>query len=514
MTKTVVLSIPRLEPHRPPPGPAIIAKICEQQGHDVTAYDLNIKFFNYCKNRNIDYHGFDQVWNKFADPDKTQTEILEQFLTVWCNRIVSENYDYIMLGVFGISGTVFAKTLLTKLRPLTQAKIIIGGMGAGTAGLTNPEDCFGFQLKNQGLIDTYIVGEGEVSLVKALNNETGPGINNTEVSQIDDLDQLPQPDYKFYNLDEYDYLIPNEKEVFITGSRGCVRKCTYCDIERYWPKFRYRSGQNIADEIIDNYERFGITRFYFTDSLINGSFKAFNDMCEKLSDYKFDHPLSWSGQFIFRDRKSIPKDHFAMVKAAGADILMVGIETGSDRVRFDMGKKFTNEDIDFQLEEFSKYGIHIVPLMFTGYITETLEDHYENLKMFERWQKYVANGTIVGLELGTSLVILPGAPVERMIDSHGLSFIVDEQMEPDLKLWWSEANPDLTITERIRRKLEVHETAIKYAYPVWRQASRLRELKELILKHDLHTRQLQKFYKLVPDTDQTKIAVFSKIDKV
>ena len=514
MTKTVILSIPRLEPHRPPPGPAIIAKICEQQGHNVTAYDLNIKFFNFCKTQNYDYHGFDQVWNRFADPSKEQSTILENFLNIWCNRLADENYDYIMIGIFGQSGTVFAKSFLTRLRSMTTAKIIVGGMGAGVSGLTNPEDCFGYKLKQDGLVDTYIIGEGEISLIKALNNETGPGINNTEISQLDDLDILPQPDYKFYDLTEYDYLVPNQKEVFITGSRGCVRKCTYCDIEKFWPKFRYRSGQSIADEIIDNYERFGITRFYFTDSLINGSFKAFNDMCEKLARYKFNHPLSWSGQFIFRDRKSIPKDHFAMVKEAGADILMVGIETGSDRIRFEMGKKFTNEDIDFQLEEFSKYGIHIVPLMFTGYLTETIEDHYENLKIFKRWQRYVADGTIVGMELGSSLIILPGAPVERMIDSHGLSFIVDEQMEPDLKLWWADANPDLTIKERIRRKLEMHETAIKYAYPVWRQASRLRELKELILKNNLHTKEFQKFYKLVPTTEQAKIAVFSKLDKI
>jgi hypothetical protein len=513
LTKTVVISVPRLEPHRPPPGPAIIAKICEQQGHDVTAYDLNIKFFHHCKKRNIDYHGFDQAWNRFADLNEQQNNTLEDFLSHWCNLIAAENYDYIMIGIFGMSGSVFARKFLTKIRKLTAANIIVGGMGAGTVGLTDPEDCLGYKLKNEGLIDTYIVGEGEVALIKVLNGETGPGINNTEVSQVDDLDALPQPDYKFFDLEEYDYLFSNEKEVFITGSRGCVRKCTYCDIERYWPKFRYRSGQNIAEEIIDNYERFGITRFYFTDSLVNGSFKAFNDMCDKLSKYKFDRPLSWSGQFIFRDKKSIPKNHFELMKAAGANILFVGLETGSDRVRFDMGKKFTNEDIDFQLEECSKYGIHVIPLMFTGYITETIEDHQENLKIFKRWQRFVADGTIVGMELGSSLIILPGAPVERMIDSHGLNFILDEQMEPDLKLWWSEANPDLTIKERIRRKLEIHEAAIKYAYPVWRQASRLTELKELILKNNLHTQELQKFYKLIPSINQTKVAVFSKADK-
>ena len=161
MTKTVVISVPRLEPHRPPPGPAIIAKICEQQGHNVTAYDLNIKFFQYCKKQNVDYHGFDQVWNHVADFNALQYELLEKFLDVWCKQISSENYDYIMIGIFGMSGSVFAREFLSKLRPLTGAKIIIGGMGTAAAGLTDPEDCLGYRLKNEGLIDVYVVGEGE-----------------------------------------------------------------------------------------------------------------------------------------------------------------------------------------------------------------------------------------------------------------------------------------------------------------------------------------------------------------
>ena len=514
MIKTLVVNGPRLEPHRPPPGPAIIAKVCEQQGHSVIAYDLNIKFFHYCKDRNINYHEFDGVWDQFAVMTQLQKTTLENFLDHWCKKIVDENYNFIMLSVFGMSGNTFAMAFLNKIRPLTSAKIIAGGMGIGVYGLTNSNDCFGQKLKQQNLIDTFIVGEGEVSLGKALNNETWPGVNNTEVFQIDDINSLPNPDYKFYNLGEYDYLIPNEPEVYITGSRGCVRKCTYCDVELFWPKYRYRSGNSIANEIIDNYERFGITRFYFTDSLVNGSLKAFGDMCEKLAQYRFDRPLSWSGQFIFRDRKTISKDFFPTMKAAGADILFVGIETGSDRVRFDMGKKFTNEDIDFQLEECSKNKIKIIPLMLTGYITETIEDHHETLKMFSRWQRYVADGTISGVEIGSNLVILPGAPVEHMIDTHNISFLLDQNQIPNISLWWSEKNPDLTIRERIRRKLEVHETAIKYAWPVWRQATRLTELKEMILKNNLHQAEPKKFFNLIPVSDHKKDLRLSKITTI
>jgi radical SAM superfamily enzyme YgiQ (UPF0313 family) len=513
LIKTAILNVPRLEPHRPPPGPAIIANVCKQLGHDVSAYDLNIKFFHYCKDLGLDYHGFDVIWDNVTDPTELQQKIINDFLTYWCDIIVKENYDNILLSIFGMSGNFFSTALLTKLRPMTTARIIAGGMGIGVHSLTDSDDCFGSKLKKLNLIDTYIVGEGELSVPLALEGKTGPGINNTEIAQISDIDNLPQPDYSFYNLDEYDYLIPGKKEVYITGSRGCVRKCTYCDVEKYWPKYRFRSGQNIADEIIDNYERFGITRFYFTDSLVNGSFKAFNDMCEKLSQYRFEIPISWSGQFIFRTKETVPKNHFKMMKEAGADILYVGLETGSDRVRFDMGKKFTNDDIEFQLEECSKYGITVMPLMFTGYITETIEDHHENLAFFKRFQKYVANGTIVGIELGSNLLILPGAPVERMIDSHGLKFLLNDQQEPNIELWWSEKNPDLTIRERIRRKIEVHETAIQYNWPVWRQASRLRELKELIVKNNLHTKTDKKFFSII-GIDSKKTIILNKINPI
>ena len=506
LMKTAVIAVPRLETHRPPPGPAIVANICAQQGHQVTVYDLNINLFGYSQKIGIDYHGFNSVFDQVSTPTEKQQKVLVKFVEYWADKIAQQQYDYIMLAVFGMSATWFAERFLKSLRPRTCAKIVAGGMGVGTFSLTNANRCFGENMRSQHLIDDYIVGEAEHSLITYLNGGHGPGINNTEYSQIDDIENLPEPDYSYFDLDQYNYLYPGQREVYITGSRGCVRKCTYCDVERFWPKYRYRSGQSISDEIIRNYERFGVTRFYFTDSLINGSLKLFADMCDKLAKYRFDKPISWSGQFIFRQKKTIPQDHFAVMAKAGADILFVGIETGSDRVRRDMGKNFTNDDIDFQLEQCHKYGIKVIPLMFTGYITETLDDHLDNLKVFERWQRFVANGTISGIELGSNLVILPGAPVANMIESHDLSFRLDQFGEPNIGVWQSGANPDLTIREQIRRKLQVHYTAIKYKWPVWRQESRLNEFKNYILQNRLWEDRCD-FYRIVPSSNGKKVII-------
>jgi hypothetical protein len=497
MTRTAIVTIPRIEPHRPPTGAAIVAKVCSNQGHAVTCYDLNIEFFDYCKQVNVDYHNFDSVWDRFSDPDSIQEQILTDFINYWARHIAKQSYDRVLFSVFGVSGIYFAERFLKVFKPMTTARVAAGGMGVSYTGLKTDGLGFGVKLRNAGLVDDYLTGEGEVLLIKYFNGEEGPGINNDTPHQVEDLDSLPWPDYSFYELDRYDYLTNNEREVFITGSRGCVRKCTYCDIERYWPKFRYRSGQNIADEIIHNYEEHGITRYYFTDSLINGSLKAFRDMCNKLAAYTFTTPIHWGGQYIFRPKSVMSDDDFKMIKAAGGDLFFVGFETGSDRLRFDMGKKFTNADIDYQLEQFSKNRLKVTPLMFTGYITETPEDHQANLDMFPRWQRYVADGTINGLELGSSLVILPGSPVERMINSHGLTFMLDSNNEPNIKLWHSSANPGLTVQERIRRKIEIHEQAIRYEYPVWRQAARLNDLKQMILKNNFHKPEIKKkFFKI------------------
>ena len=39
-----------------------------------------------------------------------------------------------------------------------------------------------------------------------------------------------------------------------------MRHCTFCDIHEFWTKFRFRSGKNIAEEMIENYEKHNIKR--------------------------------------------------------------------------------------------------------------------------------------------------------------------------------------------------------------------------------------------------------------
>lgn len=243
--------------------------------------------------------------------------------------------------------------------------------------------------------------------------------------------------------------------------------------------------------MIFHYEMTGVNKFYFTDSLINGSMKAFRDMCDKLADYNQSHSagFSWGGQFIWRPKRLDPPENFEMMRLAGADTFYVGVETGSDKIRWEMDKKFTNEDIDYSLEQFRKNNLKVMFLMLIGYVTETPEDHLETLAMFKRWQKYVATGTITGIDLGVTLLFLQGTPLEKMIESHGVSFLSPSSTSDQAwnitttKLWTSSMNPDFTIEERIRRRIETHKEAIKYNWPIWRGDQRLQGVKTMALNY-------------------------------
>ena len=479
--KNLVISVPRLEIHRPPISTAIVAEVIRSHNHEVKTLDLNCEFYHYLSDRQA-YYDYDEIWDRHREPTFRELKNIIRFIKLHLPEI--DRHDQLWVSVFGSSAHVFTQLLLKLIQKhLSNKFVIIGGQGAWSSDILSKEG-FGHQMKKNKLCDLYLVGEGEQIIKTVLDGgRTGPGISDERPLQIDKLDELPFPNYGFFDLDRYDYLTTN-KEVFIVGSRGCVRRCTYCDVARYWPKFRFRTGKNIAEEMIQHYERHGVKNFYFTDSLVNGSMKAFNDMCDVLAKYNTEHKagFEWKGQFIFRPKNQLPKDHFATVSAAGGKEFYVGVETGSDKIRWEMDKKFTNEDIDFQLEEFNKNNINVFFLMLIGYLTETEHDHQDTLNMFKRWQKYVATGTIKGVDLGKGLLFLPNTPLERMMDSHGVYFL-EEDGKPHGDLWQCESNASLDVPERIRRRIETHEEAIKYNWPIWRGAQRLNAIKIMSEKY-------------------------------
>ena len=464
--QALVINSPFIEPHRPPISCAIVAEVFRQQGYQVQVLDLNIELYH---SLGLDDFYRCQTNYTFDVPTEVQAadvqKVFDHFLTADLSC-----YEFIAISCFSYYNVSMTRKICEQIRQHTCSKIIAGGPGIEA-------DNFGQKLYQEKLVDYYIVGEGELALIDVINGRTGPGINGQPAEQIADIENLPLPNYGYFDLARYDQLL-DAPDVFIYGSRGCVRRCTFCDIQHYWPKFRWRTGKSIADEMIGNYEKYGIRYFYFADSLVNGNLKEFRQFTERLASYK-ENLFRWSGYAIVRPRGQHSRDFFDVVGAAGAMQWNIGVETGVDRIRTEMQKKFTNDDVDWHLEQSQRIGLTNLFLMMPTWHTETAEEHQEYLKIFTRWKNYAADGTIMGLNLSYTVEMLDQAPIGQKA---GIEYDYDHAVGARYQkiAWISRNRPELTHYEKFRRTLAIYEEAIRHNWPINNRLHKARELKGTI----------------------------------
>ena len=281
MSDLVIVALPRLDLTRPSIAPAILASIAKSQGLTVSMHDFALDLYNLStKEEWNEYELYWQLDLHYELEDHLRLTLDKQFDNL-IDRILTDNPKKIAVSVFSHNSINATDIFLEKMRGRTDAKIIIGGQGIPSKIENFP---YADGLLNNNLIDYYCAGEAETTFAMALQNQTGPGVNNWQWNQLNSLDDAPIPDYSDYKLDEYHYLVSGTS-LWINGSRGCVRRCDFCDIGKIWKKFRFRSGNSLANEIKHQINLGDTRTFQFADALINGSMKAFNDMTRALNEY-------------------------------------------------------------------------------------------------------------------------------------------------------------------------------------------------------------------------------------
>lgn len=453
MKKAILVNIPITETLYPSASLAAISPVFKKNGIRTEISDLNLDLSESIGTELLQeiYHWCELSGNLSSDSQKTLNDWLEKKVSAW----TIERGDYVAVSVFTYHSILFAQLLLqTVKRCHPGSRVIVGGSGVSSnlKHITNGAT-FGDQVLCEKWADTVIFGDGEKALDALLAGQTYPGINQNNPVQIDDLDSLDPPDYSDFNFDRY-----KDNRLLITGSRGCVRHCTFCDIDTIWPKFKYRSAQNQVNEIIAHAKKYSVTRFEFTDSLINGSVSGWIKFNELLADAKEKDPdlkdISYSGQFICREQTSQPAVMYELMHYAGARQITVGIESFSNKIRDAMKKKFSDASIDYHLEQCARWKIPNIFLMLVGHPEETAEDHKHNIDALYRYEKYSRTGVIFMIRWGTTMHILKDTPLARdgLYDlEHG-----DYDNADSIYTWINALNPTNTLAERVRRRLELH----------------------------------------------------------
>ena len=478
-TDILICSIPRMSIYYPPAAPAILKACVEKHGFSCQVIDFVIRFHK----KFFETPHWEKIDNWLVIPEYHDQEIfnlLHEEVTAWATEISAINPKWLGISVFSYESHKITRlfvTIMKKVNP--RIKIVLGGMG-----ITADSNQFAPNLKLLGLIDAYLLSDGEDSLPQLLADQT------PDMRQLEDLDIYPYADWSDYDLDLYKYqkTAQRTKELTgkniwqgfgnewyrsdqiltmpIVGSRGCVRNCSFCDVPQLWPKYKTRSAEHIAKEIILNYEKYNVQRFHFTDSLINGNMKNFRALCKILADYRIKNNADFTitGQYIVRPHNNETDQDYEIMAQAGVKILEAGIESGSEAVRFHIGKKFSNQDIDVFLERVHKYNIKVVLLMLVGYPTETEKDFQDTMDLLTKNSHYRDSGTIVEACLGGTLRVEPNS---KLAEDPMIHFIPMENNKQDDLLWVYKNNPDLTLKERIRRRLILldHAEKLKYLSP-------------------------------------------------
>jgi hypothetical protein len=477
MKNLVIISLPKVELAYPPGALAILSSVARENGYAVTIFDYNLDLFD-----ELTEDEWDQLeeWNTFArDHIDAELELrLKETFVSGLDAKIDAQTEFVCFSVFSYFSNRIATQVLEWYRDAYTVKSVVGGTGVSTDTSAGNKQIFGNYLIENRLADFVVFGEGEVSFDQILkNNSTYPGVNQNNPIQIEDLTGLPVPTYEYFDMDRY-----QATRILITGSRGCVRSCTFCDIALTWPKFRYRDARSIVEEIKRHFYDYGITEFEFTDSLMNGSVSNFDRFNELLYEEKQKHPdlepIRYQGQFICRPQAHQPARSYELMHLAGCKQLITGVESFSNNVRNHMKKKFSNEDIDYHFAQCALWGIPNVILMIVGYPTETEQDHQDNITAIKKYKQYSDMGTIFMIRWGFTMHLYDHTPIMDMVDE--LQINMQDNIKFDSVYSWTSAlNPGNNLRERIRRRVEIHELCVELGYPMPRVREELLVLKKL-----------------------------------
>lgn len=480
--RVAIVTFPSQELERPPAAPAVLGGICRHMGIDYSVFDINLQLA-----KKLNKEEFDEAsdyWRTAHDRPLPQ-RVFEEF-DITIDRIIADRYDFVAVSVFSRFSTRAARLFCERFRPMSDVMLVAGGQG-----LTTPygPQRFGDWLRSQNLVDHVGWGDGEIMWQHWMHGEFDvAGTDDNLPVQIDDIESLPPAD--FSRLDPWKYFYNQVPGIYLTASRGCVRKCTFCDVPHRWPKYKYRAGDSMAQEMLMHWKQTKVNLFQFTDSVINGNLKEFLQLNLRLAELRVENPgfePRWLSQFNIRRAKDMPEHFYRAMAAGGARMLITGVEHASWSVRQHMGKEFDNDDLDHHIRMCARYGIQNVFLMFIGYPTETQQDHQEQIEFLYKYQKYMQAGTIAMIRWGYTGSIDHGSRLE--LKDLGLNFVPEW---PDLNLghledqeqdwvygrnWINLNNPTLTLKERLRRRLEVHELSATLGYPITKGKEELKILK-------------------------------------
>jgi len=298
---------------------------------------------------------------------------------------------------------------------------------------------------NDDNVDFLIFGEGEIPLLQLVNTlekgddpaeikgiqfrQNGNVINTGPVDVVFNPDDIPFPAWDLLDLDDYFHpsagkrRLTNPIQMYDRGmsvfsSRGCPYRCTYCH-NIFGKKTRFRSPENVIDELKWLKTEFGIQEIEFIDDVFNLDLERAKKIMELMIEEDLNLRFSFPNG-LRADR--MDEELVLKMRKAGCYRVNYAIESGSPRIQKLMKKNLklgrAKEIIDFT----ARQNISVGGFFMLGFPDETEEEMLQTIDFALKSKCHTASFFILTPFPGTEMyseAIEAGIDMEAMYSDYG-----------------------------------------------------------------------------------------------
>ena len=238
-------------------------------------------------------------------------------------------------------------------------------------------------------IDYAIYGEAEETFAELLNvleaggdaggirnliyRKDGKVIMNPARPFIQNLDALPFPAWDLLDLEEYkDPGIFNGIHMGVMTTRGCAWDCIFCSSGVIWGrKVRFRSAENVADELQYIVDKLGITSVMFYDDTFTLNKPRFLKICEEMIKRKLN--LKYYCQLRV---DTIDEEVANGLAESGCITAALGVESGDEEILGILKKGFKKIQVYKAVAALKSAGVPVL----ASYIIGSPGDTHESIR--------------------------------------------------------------------------------------------------------------------------------------
>lgn len=207
---------------------------------------------------------------------------------------------------------------------------------------------------------------------------------------VEDLNELPWPDYDLIDLEKYlntgtrfgPLSPPKYPYMRLIVTRGCPFGCSFCQVEILSGKTtRFRDPDDIVDEILHYKEKYGIQSLVFDDDNIIGNKRFFKRLLELMIEKKLELPFIFGAFAVFL----LTDEILALMVEAGCKGVNISVESGSQRVIDEIVHKPIKLDkIPAMIRKIQDAGLFCIANFILGYPGEKWNEILDTVNFAER----------------------------------------------------------------------------------------------------------------------------------